>query len=74
MSEISRVVVLSEAAAQLVAHVVAVFERLLRLGALDDAQRRLLVPDGMKSGTERSDVEMAEVVAEAGEVLRRPLP
>ena len=74
MSEISRVVVLSEAEAQLVAHVVAVFERLLRLGALDDAQRRLLVPDGMTSGTERSDVEMAEVVAEAGEVLRRQLP
>ena len=73
MSDINRVVVLSEHEAQLVGHVLAVFERLLRLGELDAAQRRLLVPDGVVTVAERPDVEMAEVVGEAGEILRRQL-
>ncbi|HEU4842290.1 MAG TPA: hypothetical protein VFT09_12630 [Ilumatobacteraceae bacterium] len=52
---------------------VAVFERLLRLGALDEAQQRLLVPDGVVTTSERPDVEMAEVAGEAGDILRRQL-
>jgi len=67
MDEVKRVVVLAEDEARLIAHVLAVFERLLRLGALDHQQLTLLVPDGATAGSERPDVEMAEVVVEAGE-------
>ena len=73
MSDIHRVVVLNEYEARTLAHVLAVFERLLRLGALDDRQLQLLVPDGVTTSVEQPDVEMAEVVVEAGEPLRRQL-
>lgn len=73
MNQVNRVVVLAEDEARLVAHALAVFERLLRLGALDRQQLTLLVPDGAVVASERPDVEMAEVVVEAGEPLRRQL-
>jgi hypothetical protein len=73
VDEVNRVVVLAEDEARLVAHVLAVFERVLRLGALDDRQLKLLVPDGVMAGFERPDVEMAEVVVEASEPLLRQL-
>ena len=65
MDEVNRVVVLAEDEARLIGHVLAVFERLLRLGALDHQQLMLLMPDGAVAGSERPDVEMAEVVVEA---------
>ena len=43
------------------------------LGALDHQQLTLLVPDGAMAGSESPDVEMAEVVVEAGEPLLRQL-
>jgi hypothetical protein len=73
VDEIDRVVVLAEDEARLIAHVLAVFERVLRLGALDHQQLKLLVPDGVTAGFERPDAEMAEVVVEAGEPLLRQL-
>ncbi len=73
MDDVNRVVVLAEDEARLIAHILAVFERLLRLGALDREQLKLLVPDGLMAGFERPDVEMAEVVVEAGELLHRQL-
>lgn len=73
MDDINRVVVLAEDEARLIAHVLAVFERVLRLGALDHHQLTLLVPDGVTAGFERADVEMAEVVVEATEPLLRQL-
>ena len=73
MDDVSRVVVLAEDEARLIAHVLAVFERVLRLGGLDLQQLRLLVPDGVMAGSERPDVEMAEVVVEASEPLHRQL-
>ena len=73
MTEIERVVVLSAREAELVVHVLAAFERLLRQGDLDVRQLRWLLPDGLLLPGERSDVEMAEVVVEAGEPLRRQL-
>ncbi len=73
MDDVNRVVVLAEDEARLIAHILAVFERLLRLGALDREQLKLLVPDGLMAGFERPDVEMAEVVVEAGEPLHRQL-
>jgi hypothetical protein len=73
MTDVNRVVVLAEEEARLIAHVLAVFERLLRLGALDQQQLGLLVPDGVTSGSERPDVEMAEVVVEASAPLHRQL-
>jgi len=73
VSDIERVVVLREPEARMLAHVLAVFERVLRLGALDAAQQQLLVPDGLVSSLEQADLEMAEVVVEAGEPLRRQL-
>jgi hypothetical protein len=73
MDDVNRVVVLAEDEARLIAHVLAVFERLLRLGTLDHQQLTLLVPDGALAGSERSDVEMAEVVVEASEPLLRQL-
>ena len=73
MDEVNRVVVLAEDEARLIAHVLAVFERLLRLGALDHQQTALLVPDGATAGSERPDVEMAEVVVEASGPLVRQL-
>jgi hypothetical protein len=73
VDEVNCVVVLAEDEARLIAHVLAVFEQLLRLGALDYQQPKLLVPDGVMAGFERPDVEMAEVVVEAGEPLHRQL-
>ena len=73
MDDVNRVVVLAEDQARLIAHVLAVFERLLRLGALDHQQLELLVPDGVMAGFERPDAEMAEVVVEASEPLLRQL-
>ncbi len=73
MDDVNRVVVLAEDEARLIAHILAVFERVLRLGALDHEQLKLLVPDGLMAGFERPDVEMAEVVVEAGEPLHRQL-
>jgi hypothetical protein len=73
VDDVNPVVVLAEDEARLIAHVLAVFERVLRLGALDEQQLKLLVPDGVTAGFERPDVEMAEVVVEAGEPLFRQL-
>jgi hypothetical protein len=73
MDDVNRVVVLAEEEARLLAHVLAVFERLLRLGALDHQQLALLVPDGVMAVSERPDVEMAEVVDEARQPLLRQL-
>ena len=73
MDDVNRVVVLAEDEARLIAHILAVFERVLRLGGLDHEQLKLLVPDGLMAGFERPDVEMAEVVVEAGEPLHRQL-
>jgi hypothetical protein len=73
VDDVNRVVVLAEDEARLIAHVLAVFERVLRLGALDEQQLKLLVPDGVTAGFERPDVEMAEVVVEASEPLLRQL-
>jgi hypothetical protein len=50
-----------------------VFERLLRLGALDPSQLALLVPDAMMGVSETPDVEMAEVVHEASQPPLRQL-
>jgi hypothetical protein len=73
VDDVNRVVVLAEDEARLIAHVLAVFERVLRLGALDPQQLELLVPDGVTAGFERPDVELAEVVAEAIAPLHRQL-
>ena len=73
MDDVKPVVVLAEDEARLILHVLAVFERLLRLGALDPQQLTLLVPDGAMVGSERPDVEMSEVVVEASEPLLRQL-
>jgi hypothetical protein len=73
VTEIDRVVVLSESEAELLLHVLAAFERLLRQGELDAAQLRWLLPDGASAPAGLGDVEMAEVVVEAGEPLRRQL-
>ena len=73
MSDVNPVVVLAQEEARLIAHVLAVFERMLRLGSLDREQLKLLVPDGVMAGFERPDVKLAEVVVEAGEPLRRQL-
>ncbi len=73
MTDIARVVVLQEREAALVAHVLAVFERLLRQGDLQPDQLRLLVPDRATTAADRADLEMAEVVVEAGTPLRRQL-
>ena len=73
MDDVHRVVVLAEDEARLITHVLAVFERVLRLGALDHQQLALLVPDGVMAGFERPDVEMAEVVVEASQPLHRQL-
>ena len=73
MDDVNRVVVLAEEEARLIVHVLAVFERLLRLGALDHSQLALLVPDAVMGVSERPDVEMAEVVDEASQPLLRQL-
>jgi hypothetical protein len=73
MDDVNRVVVLAEEEARLMLHVLAVFERLLRLGALDHSQLALLVPDALMGVSERPDVEMAEVVDEASQPLLRQL-
>ena len=64
---------LREEEAALVGHILAVFERLLRQGDLQLDQLRFLVADGETTVNERADVEMAEVVVEATEPLRRQL-
>jgi hypothetical protein len=73
LTEIDRVVVLTEGEAQLLVHILAAFERLLRQGKLDPDQLRWLLPDGVSRPGEPADVEMAEVVVEAGDPLRRQL-
>jgi hypothetical protein len=73
MSDIERVVVLQEREAALLHHVLVVFERLLRQGELQPDQLRHLLPDGTSAARDRADVEMAEVVVDAGEPLRRQL-
>jgi hypothetical protein len=73
VDDVKRVVVLSEDEARLIAHVLAVFERVLRLGALDHQQLELLVPDGVVASPERPDIEMAEVIVEASDPLLRQL-
>jgi hypothetical protein len=73
MTDIGRVVVLDEQEAALLAHVLVVFERLLRQGDLQPDQLRLLVPDGTTAPAERADLEMAEVVVEASAPLWRQL-
>lgn len=73
VTEIDRVVVLTEHEAQLLVHVLAAFERLLRQGELEPAQLRWLLPDGLNSRGDLADMEMAEIVVEAGDPLRRQL-
>jgi hypothetical protein len=73
VTAIDRVVVLREREATLVVHVLAVFERLLRQGDLQPHQLRCLVADGATTVIDRADVEMAEVVVEAGAPLCRQL-
>jgi hypothetical protein len=73
MTDIDRVVVLRAPEAALLIHVLAVFERLLRQGGLQPHQLRLLVADGATTAVDRADVEMAEVVVEAAEPIRRQL-
>lgn len=73
MDDVNPVVVLAEDEARLIVHALAVFERLLRLGALDHSQLALLVPDAVMGVSERPDVEMAEVVDEASQPLLRQL-
>ena len=73
MSDVDRIVVLRQGKAELLAHVLAVFERLLRAGELQPHQLHCLVPDGVATSGERADVEMAEVVVEASLPLRRQL-
>jgi hypothetical protein len=73
VDDVERVVVLSEDEARVIAHVLAVFERVLRLGALDHRQLELLVPDGVVASFERPDIEMAEVIVEATDPLLRQL-
>jgi hypothetical protein len=73
MADELRVVLLDESEARLLVHVLAAFERLLRQGELDQHQQRLLLPNGLSTPGEQADVEMAELVAEAGEPLRRQL-
>lgn len=73
MTDIDRIVILQEREAALLDHVLVVFERLLRQGALRPDQLRHLLPDAASAPRDRADVEMAEVVVEAGEPLRRQL-
>jgi hypothetical protein len=73
MPDIDRVVVLQQREAELLSHVLGVFERLLRQGELQPHQLQQLVPDGISTSIERADVEMAEVVVDAGAPLRRQL-
>jgi hypothetical protein len=64
-------VVLVTSEADLLLHVLAAFERLLRLGELTPDQQRQLLPPGAGAGDGSADVEMAEIVVEAGHALRR---
>jgi hypothetical protein len=73
MTDVDRVVVLQRHDAELLVHVLAVFERLLRRGELQPEQLRWLVPDGIAPLTDRADVEMAEVVVDAAAPIRRQL-
>ena len=73
MTDIDRLIVLREQEAALIAHVLAVFERLLRQGDLQLHQLRCLFADGETTLGDRADVEMAEVVVEATQPLLRQL-
>lgn len=73
MTGTDRLVTLQLPEAELVVHVLAVFERLLRQGDLQLHQMRHLVADGAASAIDRADVEMAEVVVEAAAPLLRQL-
>jgi hypothetical protein len=63
--------VLSGEEARLVLHLLGTFERLLRLGELDERQLALLTPPGTGRPERAADLFMATVVAEAAAVLRR---
>ena len=73
VDDINRVVVLAEDEARLIAHVLAVLERVLRLGALDHHQLEAAGARRRHGGLQRPDVELAEVVVEASEPLLRQL-
>jgi hypothetical protein len=73
VTDIDRLIVLREQEAALIAHVLAVFERLLRQGDLELHQLRCLSADGATTLGERADVEMAEVIVEATQPLLRQL-
>lgn len=66
-------VVLIRSEADLLVHVLAAFERLLRLGELTPDQQRQLLPPGAGPPDRSADVEMAEIVVEAGHALRRQM-
>ena len=73
MSDVDELVILTSAEAYLVVHALAVFERLLRQGALTAEQLHLVAGGPEVIAGEQADVEMAEVVAEAAAPLRRQL-
>lgn len=66
-------VILNGREAFLIAHVLAVFERLLRQGDLQPDQLRHLIGGEATGSVDQADVEMAEVVAEAAAALRNQL-
>jgi hypothetical protein len=73
VTPIQDLVILSKREAYLLAHVLAVFERLLRQGELSDEQLSHLANGAAVTRVDRADVEMAEIVAEAVAPLRRQL-
>ena len=73
MTDVDRLIVLHRDEAALLAHVLAVFERLLRQGDLQPEQLRHLVAGDTMAPTGLPDVEMAETVAEAAAPLNRQL-
>jgi hypothetical protein len=73
MSDVDELVILTSAEAYLVVHALAVFERLLRQGALTPEQLHLVAGGPDVIAGDQADVEMAEVVAEAAAPLRRQL-
>jgi len=56
---------------RLVLHLLDTFERLLRIGRLDEQQLELLTPPGTGRAEQEADLLMADVVAEASATLRR---
>jgi hypothetical protein len=68
-----QLIVLERGDALLLLHVLAAFERLLRLGGFSIEQLASLLPEGAGAADALGDVEMAELAVEAGEPLRRQL-